>query len=39
MADDEPRTRAARRAAEQALIRVVHHYGARPEFVVIGGLA
>jgi Nucleotidyl transferase AbiEii toxin, Type IV TA system len=28
----------ARQAAERALIRVVHHYGARPEFVVLGGL-
>ena len=29
----------ARRAASQsALVRVVHHYGARPEFVVLGGL-
>lgn len=36
---DEPsRSRAARAAAEAALVRVVHHYGARPEFVVIGGL-
>ncbi len=38
MADDAPRSRAARAAAERALIRVVHHYGARPEFVVLGGL-
>lgn len=37
--DDEPeRNRAARRAAERALVRVVHHYGGRPEFVVLGGL-
>jgi hypothetical protein len=28
----------ARAAAERALIRVVHHYGARPEFVLLGGL-
>jgi hypothetical protein len=35
---DEERSRPARRAAERALIRVVHHYGARPEFVVLGGL-
>jgi hypothetical protein len=28
----------ARAAAERALVRVVHHYGARPEFVVLGGL-
>jgi len=32
------RTRVGRAAAESALIRVVHHYGARPEFVLIGGL-
>lgn len=32
------RTTAARRAAELALIRVVHHYGGRPEFVLLGGL-
>ena len=32
------RSRAARRAAERALVRVVHHYGGCPEFVVIGGL-
>ncbi len=38
MADDTPRSRAARIAAETALVRVVHHYGARPEFVVLGGL-
>lgn len=38
MADDPPRTRAARAAAERALIRIVHHYGARPEFIVLGGL-
>ena len=25
-------------AAERALVRVVHHYGATPEFVVLGGL-
>jgi hypothetical protein len=36
---DEPeRSRQARAAAEAALIRVVHHYGARPGFVVLGGL-
>ncbi len=23
---------------ERALVRIVHHYGARPEFVVLGGL-
>lgn len=38
MADEPVRSRAARQAAERALIRVVHHYGARPEFVVLGGL-
>src|SRR5260221_14051489 len=38
MPDDPPRSRAARRAAEQGLVRVVHHYGGRPEFVVLGGL-
>ena len=32
------RSRAAREAAERALVRVIHHYGARPEFVVLGGL-
>jgi len=36
--DDPPRSRAARVAAEAALVRVVHHYGERPEFVVLGGL-
>ena len=35
----EPRrSRAARHAAEQALVRVVHHYGSTPEFVLLGGL-
>lgn len=38
MADDAPRTRASRVAAETALVRVVHHYGKRPEFVLMGGL-
>ncbi len=32
------RTQVARAGAEQALVRVVHHYGATPEFVVLGGL-
>lgn len=36
--DEPPRSRIARAAAERALIRVVHHYGARPAFVVLGGL-
>jgi len=35
---DAERSRAARAASERALVRVVHHYGARPEFVVLGGL-
>lgn len=37
---DDPslRTRTARAAAERALVRIVHHYGGRPEFVVLGGL-
>ena len=39
MADDPPpRSRAAREAAETALVRIIHHYGARPGFVVLGGL-
>ena len=33
-----PGSRAARAAAERALLRVVHHYGARPAFVLLGGL-
>ena len=32
------RSRAARYTAETALVRIVHHYGKRPEFVVLGGL-
>lgn len=36
--DQEPRSAAARVAAELALVRVVHHYGERPEFVLLGGL-
>lgn len=36
--DEAPRSRVARAAAEAALVRVVHHYGDRPEFVVLGGL-
>jgi hypothetical protein len=36
--DEEPRSRAAREAAERALMRVVRNYGSRPEFVVLGGL-
>jgi hypothetical protein len=38
MADEAPRSRTARQAAEQALVRVAHHYGATPEFVLLGGL-
>lgn len=38
MEDEPARSRRARAAAEAALVRVVHHYGARPEFVVLGGL-
>ena len=32
------RSQAARAAAELALVRVVHHYCGRPEFVLLGGL-
>lgn len=32
------RSRAARTAAEAALMAVVHHYGQRPEFVILGDL-
>lgn len=35
---DVHRTRVARAAAETALVRVVHHYGDTPEFVLLGGL-
>lgn len=38
MDDEEIRTRSARAAAERALVRIAHHYGAEPEFVVLGGL-
>lgn len=38
MQDEIPRSRTARVAAETALVRVVHHYGSRPEFVLLGGL-
>lgn len=38
MVDESPRPQLARIAAETALVRVVHHYGSRPEFVVLGGL-
>jgi len=36
--DETPRSRIARAAAESALVRVVHHYGERPGFVVLGVL-
>ena len=38
MDPEQSRTQQARTAAERALVRVVHHYGTRPEFVLIGGL-
>lgn len=38
MSAEPARSRRAREAAERALVRVVHHYGMRPEFVVLGGL-
>lgn len=38
MSLDPDRSQVARAAAETALVRVVHHYGARPEFVLLGGL-
>jgi hypothetical protein len=36
--DEAARSREARASAEAALVRVVHHYGSKPEFVVLGGL-
>ena len=38
MNSDPNRSRAARESAERALVQVVHEYGKRPEFVVLGGL-
>lgn len=38
MQAESARSRTARRAAAAALVRVVHHYGERPDFVVLGGL-
>ena len=38
MPDEAPRSQTSRTAAEAALVRVVHHYGSRPEFVLLGGL-
>jgi hypothetical protein len=35
---EEVRSRASRALAEDALVRVVHAYGAMPEFVLLGGL-
>jgi len=35
---ESPRSQAARAAAELALVRVVHYYGGRPDFVLLGGL-
>ena len=39
MADEPPsRSRAARTAAEAALLHIIRNYGRRPEFVLLGGL-
>ena len=39
MTDQEAeRSQEGRQAAELALVRVAHHYGGRPEFVLLGGL-
>jgi hypothetical protein len=38
MVYEPPRSRAARAAAERALVRIVHHYGGIPDFVLLGGL-
>ena len=39
MSDEEPeRSRRARAAAEAALVSVAYHYGAKPGFVLLGGL-
>ena len=38
MPEGPVRSRLARQAAEQALVRVVHHYGGTPGFVLLGGL-
>lgn len=38
MSEEVPRSRQARLAAEQALVRIVYYYGETPEFVVLGGL-
>ena len=38
MSPEAERSRQARRAAERALVRVIHRYGATPEFVLLGGV-
>lgn len=38
MLNENERSRRSRDAAEEALARVVSHYGSRPEFVLLGGL-
>ncbi|MDQ2755847.1 MAG: hypothetical protein M3Y71_04700 [Actinomycetota bacterium] len=38
MPEEPERTTRARRAAELALVRVCHHYGGTPNFVLLGGL-
>ena len=38
MAGEPPRSRRSRKAAEESLLRILAHYGQRPEFVVLGGL-
>lgn len=38
MPDELPRSRAARDAAERALVRLVGQYAGRPKFVLLGGL-
>lgn len=38
MISKPPRSQATREIAERVLVHVVHYYGGRPEFVVLGGL-
>lgn len=38
MTNKPPRSQATREIAERILVHVVHYYGKRPEFVVLGGL-
>ncbi|TVP54195.1 MAG: hypothetical protein EA351_13720 [Gemmatimonadales bacterium] len=38
LSPEERRSRSARAAAEKALVRIAHHYGERPSFVLLGGL-